>query len=775
MEFNQLSSLTKTDLHIHTKESSYKDGELVEDGDLEHLPTLLEALNKNQVNLFAFADHNRFNPDYVNRTLSILNSQEGKKKYPYVKNVLSAVEFDVTIDENRPSCHILTVFDAQDEADREKIHKEIENRKLTKENEAYRIEIFAKLLSEICLPTILIACQRKDLHNPNGRSNSISDSCDDVNAFLQTGYISALEYQKPNVEGILQNCLKDFPDSVKPCLLANSDCHQWAYYPSHDKNSTNVTEKSWCFTMFAQPSFLGLLMTVTSPSTRLKRFPASAPYIESFTFGGQTYPLSPGFNAIIGENGSGKSSLLSILSNPRNNLERHIQRIKDEYSITTRYSNPPPVLHYIKQAELVERSHNDEKNNNLFGTDAPFPEPDHSLFRKDVKTFTEAIKRSIKTRIAWKTSQNNLSSQSFEVKPELEGSSTYYTSIICDPSFSTTENPNKDRLIALNNVLDAIASEYRQKEYTPEQKQSLLSAYQIISKVRAQIAKKYEETEYLNGIRSAIVECATSYNNSIREKESTHDTEIKNYRQRRVSFINAVLKVIRLQNENAAIVIPKLQAKYKSSKTSKNGFDFICTPQYVEIERLEDEILKHIFNSHYRSIDAIKSIDSDAAFSEAVTRSEGDGSKRFDDLVSSFRKKAETTTKTILIHDTKDAAGGTMGEQALSYYRYITNTESGYQTILIDQPEDNISVPSILRKLISYFNVLRDQKQIIFVTHNPLLVINMDADNVVWLGKKNGKISCVSGCLEKNGILERVEECLDGGKDALKKRLNVYE
>jgi hypothetical protein len=63
------------------------------------------------------------------------------------------------------------------------------------------------------------------------------------------------------------------------------------------------------------------------------------------------------------------------------------------------------------------------------------------------------------------------------------------------------------------------------------------------------------------------------------------------------------------------------------------------------------------------------------------------------------------------------------------------------------------------------------------VTHNPLLVINLDADNVIITEVKNGKLTCKSGCLEDddNGILDYVANNMDGGKESLRKRFKLYE
>ena len=77
--------------------------------------------------------------------------------------------------------------------------------------------------------------------------------------------------------------------------------------------------------------------------------------------------------------------------------------------------------------------------------------------------------------------------------------------------------------------------------------------------------------------------------------------------------------------------------------------------------------------------------------------------------------------------------------------------------------------------LLTYFNSVREKKQVIFVTHNPLLVVNLDVDNVIYVSKsKNNKLSVKSGCLESEDMIDIVSQNLDGGKEAIERRLKVY-
>lgn len=138
---------------------------------------------------------------------------------------------------------------------------------------------------------------------------------------------------------------------------------------------------------------------------------------------------------------------------------------------------------------------------------------------------------------------------------------------------------------------------------------------------------------------------------------------------------------------------------------------------------------------------------------------------------------AEYTKEETRIKDENgtDDIGTTPGEIALTYYKLQLSKEIDSDVILIDQPEDDISMKRIENYMINYFNSVRDKKQVIFVTHNPLLVVNLDVDNVINITKDRKNILNVSaGCLEDGDLLRIVSDNLDGGKDAVERRLKIY-
>ena len=70
----------------------------------------------------------------------------------------------------------------------------------------------------------------------------------------------------------------------------------------------------------------------------------------------------------------------------------------------------------------------------------------------------------------------------------------------------------------------------------------------------------------------------------------------------------------------------------------------------------------------------------------------------------------------------------------------------------------------------------------ILVTHNPLLVVNLDVDNVLIINKNYKKqFDIKSGCLEYESdnrnykIINEIAETMDGGKEMIERRFRLYE
>ena len=212
----------------------------------------------------------------------------------------------------------------------------------------------------------------------------------------------------------------------------------------------------------------------------------------------------------------------------------------------------------------------------------------------------------------------------------------------------------------------------------------------------------------------------------------------------------------------------------------KNGFYFVKKAKYNDVD-ISTMYYNELFNGNYDQSN-IFNIDSEEDLVKSLN-----GITNIDNL-SNWYKSVEKFIEKYSAEETfiekkadKKVIGKTPGEISIVYYDFkFNNFDSNKDVLLIDQPEDDISNNKISEDLINYIEKVRDKKQIIIVTHNPLLVVNLDVDNVICINKNNSdELSIKSGCLEyKNSdysIIDEIASLLDGGREAIERRFKLYE
>ncbi len=91
--------------------------------------------------------------------------------------------------------------------------------------------------------------------------------------------------------------------------------------------------------------------------------------------------------------------------------------------------------------------------------------------------------------------------------------------------------------------------------------------------------------------------------------------------------------------------------------------------------------------------------------------------------------------------------------------------------LAIDQPEDDLDSRLISSFVVPGFKTLKQNRQLILVTHNPNIAVNANSDNMVHMNFSSGQI-IVEGndALQNKDIRHAVCEVMEGGRDALNKR-----
>lgn len=765
-----LSEIINIDLHIHSCFSDYKDGDIVKESKIENLDILINKLNENKISLCSVTDHNRFSYELYKTLKNKIAINDG-----ILKNNLPGIEFDVILESNKPKCHIIAIFDDSDDNKVSEIEtKMFDIKKLEKADNTYSLEEFEKIIRNIGINVILIVHQRQGIDNDSGNTDSLSNATSNPSEFIKVGFIDSLEYNYPRVEGIVKNSLRDVGLSFP--IITGSDCHEWECYPYHDKSTKKVPRD---FTKFkCLPTFKGLLMSITGFNTRVNRtINDNKHYIKNISINDVEYPLSNGINAIIGDNGSGKSLLAEVLAS---DVEHHYKKLIDKNNIKIEYNDDSfqkNEINYIKQGKIIEQV----RDGNLFedNNDVYFEKiSTKDVFSIQIKKYFDNICSYVSKNIKKYDLLNNLSKTTLTITPI---DKNFYHPVLKTDIDLEDINTDKIRLDELNKIINSLKLEIEDNiEYYTEKKvnEKLQNALVELEQSKKIISNIYETKKLNNKVRSIVKSKLINLKTDLDSKRTSDETNRTRVIDLYDKFKKSIVECVSVQQ--AKNVFPTFPKKLDGFSVKEyKGYNFCKTAKYNQLE-LNDEFYDYCFNKDYKTEASIKKINTKDEFSKALsnysyTQLEDFKKAKIDGFINEYSKESTTISE---ISSSSDI-GNTPGEISLVYYKFtIQEVDEDYNVLIIDQPEDDINPNRIKTYLNKYLNSIKDIKQVILITHNPLLVVNLDVDNVIHLTKSNNTIEIRNGALEyENGdysILDLVKENLDGGYDAIERRLKAY-
>lgn len=151
------------------------------------------------------------------------------------------------------------------------------------------------------------------------------------------------------------------------------------------------------------------------------------------------------------------------------------------------------------------------------------------------------------------------------------------------------------------------------------------------------------------------------------------------------------------------------------------------------------------------------------------------------DLANKVYKSIEDTDKKeyqIITNDGKNYKNLSPGWKSAVILDLILGYEENFAPIIIDQPEDNLATKYINHDLIEMIKKIKEDKQVILVSHNATIPMLGDAQNLIICENDGEKLYINSATLEseiKNKkTLDWIAELTDGGKPSIKKRVKKY-
>lgn len=120
-----------------------------------------------------------------------------------------------------------------------------------------------------------------------------------------------------------------------------------------------------------------------------------------------------------------------------------------------------------------------------------------------------------------------------------------------------------------------------------------------------------------------------------------------------------------------------------------------------------------------------------------------------------------------------------LGQKVVAILTFIINYgkySNDGTPLIIDQPEDNLDNQYIYKTLVKSLQKIKNQRQVIIVTHNSTLVINTGAEQIIVLETRDGFHSHLKaqGYTGNKKIIEHIINYLEGGNEAFQRKIKEY-
>lgn len=788
---------TRIDLHIHsaasvvTKDKGKKE---LSDCDKDHVNVLLRGLEAHGINMCAITDHDCFDKDLY----FALKEREGDG---YLNKVLPGIEFSVSIraDGKKPTVvHIVAIFDDRHPDLIDGIAEVVcdENGKPRYDdlnNGAFTEDGFAKVLRDIGLNAVLIGHEKSAGQEAKRDVSSLGANC--ASEVILTEFVDAVEIRNKRRELDIKRLIETYPKDAVP-FVVGSDCHDWATYPGKEGGEISFSS------LKCLPTFEGLLMAITDPS-RIKVgdcsfFSASSSKLDSLelSIDGKCFdiPLSPGINAIIGDNSIGKSMMIHRITGFRHVGDSKLVDgyeaycAKEGISVDTLLPDAAEFKFDDQDSvrKTLEELHSGQGQDDYFGKYFQ-SHVDVDSIKDSLKRFFDECVVALESKARFNDALRRLDKHEVVLrdlpKSEMLTISQYSKKI----SFKDIDDLGSKLLSCRSDLVNARADYSRLfKEMGLEAAEAHADAMEALARL-LKLVEKHRLVYERDDVKTRAVKGTASEERRVLSKRKTDE-------QKTIDDYSATLDDVSGKIADAVL----LAAKRRDRKLEYAVPVDIRVPnpmgKFIFVSELTSgktdvdyckAVFEEVFNKPKLSL-LLNGIQSETELTTeeiaaAVTGEKPSMATCYDQIrnklhavVDRVTERRKITNKSIGI-DAEPSPGlyGTL------YFDLLAEEDAKPGIYIIDQPEDQISQVAIKEHVLGAFKRMSANRQVLMITHNPLFVVNLDVDNVIVLARdKNGIIDVKSGALEYEcddyKVLDLVAKTVEGGADVVKKRLKRY-
>ena len=495
----------------------------------------------------------------------------------------------------------------------------------------------------------------------------------------------------------------------------------------------------------------------------------------------KSIPLSKGINVIIGDNSIGKSLFLNAITNYYKKIPRSVQTGYEKYleKNNINFINSLPeedIFIFNGQGEI--RAIFDEdglKPNNYLKRYYPndiSPDKYKNVVLEELHRFYAAIEK----KFTYDDEVDKLP------KFKIPNEEIHDKSIIFVGDVEKRDTKDIQHLVnILDGIIESIKLLVNNKKLEENDQRPLKSTIEMFNVMKEKysnlLAQYKVENEKINIYNTFLKSYRTKYNRKITAEQAV----FSEYVEQKKTAVEGIVKLLLAQQnlETYSPNISELEIVPECNPVDK--YQFVSK---LQIDKINNDYILQLI----RSVLTKKGKDLDT---KKITRSmlkeilknypeeEENPLEFYKEKINARLDKDFKIRRTIVENKMDVYEEVSAGFDAQMYFTLLSGEIRDKGIYIIDQPEDHISQKAIKEKVLDQFRRMGQQRQVIMVTHNPQFIVNLDADNVIYLFKNNEKFDVYSGALEyeneEYSILKIVADNIEGGLQTIQGRLKRYE